>query len=276
MFVPPSQRKRRKILSYPPPTLSSHGNSCYISTAAQLVMVIADFCDDPTLWPAWLSTLRSEGGNPVPSYNECCKIKSPTARHVGAQEDVGLAVQVFLECAPRLEALAKGSTVHKVVCAAKGHLSSRTEPFVVLRLPISDQSTLEACLEKFYEPSVMTDFECTKCGGKRGDGKGMTLFSALPSMFVIFHLGRGVGASVKDERRIEFPYESSDSGLVLRAVIYHHGSALGGHYTIDRQTRDGRWWHCDDSGGQKAPLVTQVPGVTKPKEAVILLYHKAK
>uniref|UniRef100_A0A1B0C8T8 ubiquitinyl hydrolase 1 n=1 Tax=Lutzomyia longipalpis TaxID=7200 RepID=A0A1B0C8T8_LUTLO len=148
--------------------------------------------------------------------------------------------------------------------------------------------TLHDCMAAFFSADELKNdnmYSCEKCNKLR-NGIKYSRVLALPEMLCV-HLKRfrhDLSYSSKISSPVHFPLHGLDmrpylhrdcqsevSTYDLTAVICHHGTVGGGHYTsIARHDPSGKWFEFDDQ------LVTQVtPDVVQNCEAYVLFYRKS-
>ncbi|XP_033119161.1 ubiquitin carboxyl-terminal hydrolase 20-like [Anneissia japonica] len=150
--------------------------------------------------------------------------------------------------------------------------------------------TLEDCLSAFFSSDELKGdnmYSCDKCKKLRNGVKFSTL-TKLPEVLCI-HLKRFrhesmTSYSSKISNYVEFPLEGLDvrqfldkdcssetTTYDLNAVICHHGTAGGGHYTAYAMNwLDGQWYEFDDT------YVTEVnEKQVSSAEAYVLFYKKS-
>ncbi|XP_059607737.1 ubiquitin carboxyl-terminal hydrolase 20 [Phlebotomus argentipes] len=148
--------------------------------------------------------------------------------------------------------------------------------------------TLHDCMAAFFSADELKNdnmYSCEKCNKLR-NGIKYSRVLALPEMLCV-HLKRfrhDLSYSSKISSPVHFPLHGLDmrpylhrdcqsevSTYDLTAVICHHGTVGGGHYTsFARHDPSGKWFEFDDQ------LVTQVtPDVVQNCEAYVLFYRKS-
>ncbi|GAB0087832.1 Ubiquitin carboxyl-terminal hydrolase [Sergentomyia squamirostris] len=148
--------------------------------------------------------------------------------------------------------------------------------------------TLHDCMAAFFSADELKNdnmYSCEKCNKLR-NGIKYSRVLALPEMLCV-HLKRfrhDLSYSSKISSPVHFPLYGLDmrpylhrdcqshvSTYDLTAVICHHGTVGGGHYTsFARHDPSGKWFEFDDQ------LVTQVtPDVVQNCEAYVLFYRKS-
>uniref|UniRef100_A0A1B0D589 Ubiquitin carboxyl-terminal hydrolase n=1 Tax=Phlebotomus papatasi TaxID=29031 RepID=A0A1B0D589_PHLPP len=148
--------------------------------------------------------------------------------------------------------------------------------------------TLHDCMAAFFSADELKNdnmYSCEKCNKLR-NGIKYSRVLALPEMLCV-HLKRfrhDLSYSSKISSPVHFPLHGLDmrpylhrdcqsevSTYDLTAVICHHGTVGGGHYTsFARHEPSGKWFEFDDQ------LVTQVtPDVVQNCEAYVLFYRKS-
>jgi len=172
-------------------------------------------------------------------------------------------------------------------------LSTKTEPFFVLHLPIvslqrdpwtrSDVVTLEQCFDMFVSEEYLEDGwynEETK--RKEYPVKKKISFWNFPPILVIA-LKRFQGNGTKNNASVEYPldlnlskyvigYRAHEYQYELFGVCNHFGNVGGGHYTaLAKHSGDGRWRYYNDG------VVDEVKGPDcVPLSAAYCLFYKKK
>jgi ubiquitin carboxyl-terminal hydrolase 8 len=127
------------------------------------------------------------------------------------------------------------------------------EPYLVLSLPIEEESILEKCIKNFSMEEKLTDknqYDCKTCK-KKNDAIKHTKISRFPNILIV-HLkrftntGRGVR---KNNTKISIPLNLElDTTYNLYAITQHGGSLEGGHYvSCTRNPWDDKWYYYSDT-----------------------------
>jgi ubiquitin C-terminal hydrolase len=168
-----------------------------------------------------------------------------------------------------------GQTQICVECNACKSRIERYEPWLMIKTPIpggdvvgGPAPTLETCLKAAFEPESLEDYECTHCSEKMGrkvNGKATITnrISHLPPI-VILSVKRFTNDGNKVRGRLAWDLDSFDLSPVMAftrnpfqegpvhteyetfAVIEHHGSLHGGHYTMFAKQQES-WYEYDDN-----------------------------
>lgn len=167
-----------------------------------------------------------------------------------------------------------GIHVSKIKSLESDYLNITPEPFFNLNLPISDDNTLEKCIE-LYTATEKMDGD-NKILNDKTDKKEIAekniQFWSLPKILVIT-LKRFDNNNRKNQRFIDFPLENLDMrkyivGYDKESYMYdlygicnHSGGSAGGHYTSYVKNANNKWYHFNDTncneinlGGLKTPL----------------------
>lgn len=169
-----------------------------------------------------------------------------------------------------------GQTQKSIQCETCKHVSETYEPWIVKELPIPGAEVvggpvpdLLQCLTSAFATETLDDYQCDTCAGRRKAIK-MERISRLPPV-VILHLKRFTNNQNKVCGKIVWDLDSFNFKSVLAfrrdpfqdcvysseyettAVIEHHGSFRGGHYTMFGK-QCGVWNEYDDSSvGEVTP-----------------------
>lgn len=168
-----------------------------------------------------------------------------------------------------------GQTQICVECAECKSKTERYEPWLMIKTPIpggdvvgGPAPTLDTCLKVAFESEYLDDYECTTCSeraGKKVNGKATITnrISHLPPV-VILSVKRFTNDGNKVRGRLAWDLDSFDLGPVMAfsrnpfqegpihteyetfAVIEHHGSLHGGHYTMFAR-QNSAWYEYDDN-----------------------------
>lgn len=161
-----------------------------------------------------------------------------------------------------------------------GHTSSSTLAVTSdISLPIPETSaSLYDCLSAFFREETIDDVRCSQCAGESRTCRRRILI-AKPPQLLCLQLNRLL-PPYKIDKHISFPFilelplaTTWDLGNTigpslmkrfrLKAVISHHGSANGGHYTAFRQASMGKWIHISD---------TQITPISQMELAMVQAY----
>ena len=169
-----------------------------------------------------------------------------------------------------------GQTQICVRCEQCKSVTERYEPWLMIKAPIpggdvvgGPAPTLDTCLQAAFESESLDDYECTVCSqreNKKMNGKAIITnrISRLPSI-VILSVKRFTNDGNKVRGKLSWDLDSFDLSSVLAfsrnpfnnikeinakyetfAVIEHHGSLQGGHYTMFAKQND-KWVEYDDN-----------------------------
>lgn len=205
---------------------------------------------------------KDAGSRAVAYYNEACKHDkvNPAPPHTNQSGEAHHAFVTML--APITSALNKvqGGFREYYVCHTCRHSRLHNDNYTVMALPLDDRNghvtRLSQCIHQFFVPEKITDYYCDHCKTK-GTAKLVRCCPKLPD-FWIMDLKRGTqvqhGRVAKDNRPMDYPHvleqtrPNSDqkTEYVLRCVLHQIGGVDGGHWFAEVQTRDKKWWRCDD------------------------------
>ena len=168
-----------------------------------------------------------------------------------------------------------GQTQICVQCDTCKSKTERFEPWLMIKSPIPGgekvgqaSPSLDTCLLAAFESEVLEDYECTVCSQRAGhkvNGKATITnrISRLPPV-VILSIKRFTNEGNKVRGRLAWDLDSFDLRPVFAfsrnpfgdepvsteyetfAVIEHHGSLQGGHYTMFGRQGDA-WYEYDDN-----------------------------
>ncbi len=152
-------------------------------------------------------------------------------------------------------------------CQTCGHISHKWETFNTLKVgvPKTGSETPPDVLElltKEFEGEVIEGYSCDKCAPTRTTARRKVCLWRLPQTLILcfkrFNYNgtkihtRISGSSVTPlSMATLFSEESPEKGGItdysLRAIVDHHGSASGGHYTAQCKDKiDSQWYVYDD------------------------------
>jgi len=163
-----------------------------------------------------------------------------------------------------------GQSQKCVRCTHCKSTTERYEPWLMIKTAIpggdvvgGPAPTLSACLAAEFAPETIDDYQCDSCK-KRGKAIITTRISRLPPI-VILNVKRFTNAGNKVRGKLAWDLDEFDLSSILAfsrnpfgeesmfpaiyetfAVIEHHGSLQGGHYTMFAKQNDG-WLEYDDN-----------------------------
>jgi ubiquitin carboxyl-terminal hydrolase 22/27/51 len=168
-----------------------------------------------------------------------------------------------------------GQTQIRIQCETCKSVSERYEPWLMIKTPIpggevvgGPAPTLDTCLTAAFAPESLDDYECTTCSlreGRKVNGKATITnrISRLPPI-VILSVKRFTNDGNKVRGKLAWDLDRFDLGSVFAfsrnpfseipvqseyetfAVIEHHGSLQGGHYTMFARQNE-TWMEYDDN-----------------------------
>lgn len=162
-----------------------------------------------------------------------------------------------------------GQTQICVECAECHTVSERFEPWLMLKAPIPGSETIggpapsmEECLKAGFVSETIDDYACDTCKSKQ-KATITNRISRLPPVVILSvkrftNMGRKVRGKIGwDLDALDFtpqmaftrdPFSNRPVNTLYEtyAVIEHHGSTHGGHYTMFAK-QGGRWFEYDDS-----------------------------
>jgi ubiquitin C-terminal hydrolase len=159
-----------------------------------------------------------------------------------------------------------GQTQTRVVCGACAAVSTRYEPWSILKLPIpgaetagAPAPTLQTCFREQFAKEVLEDYACDKCE-TRGRSDICHAISRMPAQLIV-SLKRFTNRGAKVHARIPYDPDSVDLAELLAwphiqgvctahyrvyATIEHIGSSRAGHYYMRARQPDDTWLVYDD------------------------------
>lgn len=161
------------------------------------------------------------------------------------------------------------------------------EPYNTLSLTINNSSTLQECLDDYFENEVnyhITTWRCDKCN-ENGCNKSSSLWT-LPNYIIInfsrFQCSVSKNNFCKNNKSITFPIDDLDLSKYvykdkqdlnnyiydLYAVNYHQGELNNGHYWSTCKNLDGNWYSYNDGN------VSKLSERLDNENAYILMYHR--
>lgn len=166
-----------------------------------------------------------------------------------------------------------GQTQTRVVCGACGAVSTRYEPWSMLKLPIpgaetagAPAPTLQDCFREQFAKEVLEDYACDACKA-RGRSDIYHAISRMPDQLIV-SLKRFTNRGSKVHARIAYNPDSVDLAELLawphiqglrtahyrvNATIEHLGSSRAGHYYMRARQPDGSWLIYDDARTTESP-----------------------
>ena len=147
-----------------------------------------------------------------------------------------------------------GQQVNQIICKDCDKIWHNYEIFQTLSLAI-EGDTLEECLEKHFEETILTEWKCDKC--QRGcSSKNTLMMWRMPHILVISLKRFSFSHSfTKNNARVQIPETLDLSPYILgktrthyklKSVAYHSGSYHGGHYYALCKQPKGNWYIIDD------------------------------
>lgn len=166
-----------------------------------------------------------------------------------------------------------GQTQTRVVCGACSAVSTRYEPWSMLKLPIPGAETagapapnLQDCFREQFANEVLDDYACDECK-TRGRSDIYHAISRMPAHLIV-SLKRFTNRGSKVHARIAYNPDSVDLAELLAwphiqglrtahyrvyATIEHLGSSRAGHYYMRARQPDGSWLVYDDARVAESP-----------------------
>eukprot|EP01062_Namystynia_karyoxenos_P037473 TRINITY_DN27270_c0_g1_i2.p1 TRINITY_DN27270_c0_g1~~TRINITY_DN27270_c0_g1_i2.p1 ORF type:complete len:783 (+),score=209.32 TRINITY_DN27270_c0_g1_i2:62-2410(+) len=162
-----------------------------------------------------------------------------------------------------------GQLLSAVECSVCHSRRLACDPVLDLSISIPDGGGAEGpsvmeCLQRFAAPERLEGVEavhCPRCGQKQPCVRRIRI-SRLPPVLVV-HLKRfeqdgqrllKLHSPVRVPLRAELGWACTEGARAvaptsyeLFALIHHHGSISGGHYTAHVRKKDSRWYLCNDS-----------------------------
>jgi ubiquitin C-terminal hydrolase len=168
--------------------------------------------------------------------------------------------------------LYEGAMLDYIRCMDCNYARERTDPFFDVPVAIREIETLEAGLEKYLAPEILSEgnqWHCDQCGTKVDAFKGLQ-FSRLPYFLTLqlnrFDYDHETWRRIKLNTKVTFPQQldmnpffaseptkgnesaSSRNQYELFSVMIHSGGAEGGHYyAFVKDFSTGKWFKFNDA-----------------------------
>ncbi len=176
-----------------------------------------------------------------------------------------------------------------IQCRTCRHVSTRYEPWMMLKLPIpggdvagSEAPSFETCMDKAFAPEAIPDYACDICKSKQ-PATMTTRISKLPNILLLtFKRFINTGAKIRGQidwdldalslkpwcafDRCPFTDKKMRDSFRTFAVIEHVGSSRGGHYRMFARDA-GSWIDADDESVRPV----DVGSVVTPDSYVVFL-----
>jgi ubiquitin carboxyl-terminal hydrolase 2/21 len=161
-----------------------------------------------------------------------------------------------------------------LTCGGCGAVSHNWEPFTSLKLsmPAEGEPSLNDLMDAEFKPETIEGYSCDKCSPVRTTATRNTSIWRLPQYLVVVlkrftmtgqKITTKVGAislsnvsfeKIFSEKTTE---RSGNTSYSLYAIVDHHGSSMGGHYTTQAFHKgDNSWYLYDDESSHtlSAPI----------------------
>lgn len=180
-----------------------------------------------------------------------------------------------------------GQTQTRVVCGTCTAVSTRYEPWSILKLPIpgaetagAPAPTLQSCFREQFAKEVLDDYACDKCHS-RGHSDIYHAISRMPAHLIV-SLKRFTNSGAKVHARIPYDPDKVDLAELLAwpsiqglrtahyrvyATIEHLGSSRAGHYYMRARQPDDSWLVYDDGRVAASPN----GGIANPDTYILFL-----
>lgn len=240
--------------------LRNRGNTCYLAATTQLLRQFDALRDAYPDMDRHVATTTSMRDFVVRESDR--SFFGPLLQH-----DAHEFLMTYIDCLRPDEPVLPahmGVLRSTAACPTSGESSTRNTPFVVLSIPVA--ATLQDSLTQLQEletlaPENQWISDGMKAGRVPRDApttKRLEIVRLPESQVgVVFHVKRFQlvrGQPRKRSQPTQFPTRWCQQGnqatpLRLRAVVVHHGSFGGGHYTaVVRSPRNrDQWFQCDDA-----------------------------
>ena len=185
-----------------------------------------------------------------------------------------------------------GIHVSKLETVSGEYLTSTPEPFLLLDLPLPEESqtrekgcSLIDCLDLYTKEELLDgDNKYTiEKTGESVEAKKQILFWSLPEILIIT-IKRFSNSIQKNNTTVDFPladldlskyivgYDSEKYKYDLYGICNHIGNALGGHYTACVKNANNNWYHFNDQN----VTTIEKPAALVSSHAYCLFYCKKK
>jgi ubiquitin C-terminal hydrolase len=161
-----------------------------------------------------------------------------------------------------------GLLEYQTECQSCKHKFYKYETFNTLKISMPSQMepgqeppTIQAMLQKEWEPETIDGYACDKCSPSRTQAKRSVKIWRLPRCLIVMLKrftpdGRKLNTpwtppsdnlTLKEFFSEASPERSKDYEFTIQSVVDHHGSARGGHYVAQGLSPlDGKWYLYDD------------------------------
>ena len=148
-------------------------------------------------------------------------------------------------------------------CGKCGAISSKYEPWMMLKVPIPTDSTgtvtLKDCLDLAFQKETLSDYRCESCN-TQGPATLQQSISRLPPVLLLV-LKRFNNAGMKINKLVDVDIRKTDLSPWVAfpavtknltpqystfAIVEHHGSSRGGHY-VSYAKHNSSWINYDDT-----------------------------
>jgi ubiquitin C-terminal hydrolase len=163
-------------------------------------------------------------------------------------------------------------------CQTCGNISHKWETFNTLKVGVPKTQSeappdILELLTKEFEGEVIEGYSCDKCSPTRTTAKRKVSIWRLPQTLILClkrfnyngsKIHTSISASAANPLSMlplfseESPEKGGTTDYSLRAIVDHHGSASGGHYTAQCKDKiDSQWYVYDDEHTQpiQSPLI---------------------
>ena len=155
----------------------------------------------------------------------------------------------------------------RVECQTCKNTTHRWETFTSLKAAVpasGEPPTLTDMLAEELKPEMIEGYDCEKCSAKTLAKKSLAIWRMPQTMVVVLKRFTPTGQKIQTrvapightDFGVHFSDESPEKSKVygLQAIVDHHGSSAGGHYTAQcRHTETDTWVLYDDEGVQDLP-----------------------
>jgi ubiquitin C-terminal hydrolase len=154
----------------------------------------------------------------------------------------------------------------RVECQTCKNTTHRWETFTTLKavVPTTEAPSLASMLAEELKPEMIDGYDCENCKAKAVAKKSLAIWRMPQTMVVVLkrfsYTGQKIQTKIAPIGPTDFGAYFSDESpeksktYGLQAIVDHHGSSAGGHYTAQcRHTETDTWFLYDDEGVRELP-----------------------
>lgn len=259
------------------------GNTCYMNSLLQVMINLpavhyflqegSHSCPSPCLLcdiKQVASAARKSNTSPRALVSHLPQVSS-TFKPLRQQDPHELFLLLLNKSEKSLRSFFEGKLKSTITCP-KGHKSVTSEPFFNITLDISNSSSVQLSMAKFFEPDRgIPGYLCSQCGSRVPITKAYQL-ETLPSVLAI-QLNRFDRFARKVNKAVRFDEEIKldDKRFELCGLVEHLGGSItSGHYVAYVRAPNKAWYKADDS------FVSTIRGDSIKDVKPYLLFYSAR